>query len=207
MKMKKVVLVALITAGMLTGCLGRGSNLDAGSSRIYITQEGVLKTETVETYEDHEYYNVDELKAFLEEAVTAYNGANGQDAVVLDSCSMEKGKARMVYSYASGENLVGFTEEYKDTENQVDSIAVGFLSERLAQIEANGTIFLKASNGKQADTEALIKKGDCHVVVIETQKPVTVQTQEKLLFISDNVIKKDGHTVELAQGKNYIIFK
>lgn len=209
MKKKKAVLAALIAAGMLTGCLGDGgsSTLNGESSRIFVTEEGILKTSTVETYAEQDYYNAEELKAYLEEAVSAYNGTHGQGAVTLDSCTMEKGSAQMIFRYGSGNDLVGFVSEYEDKANQVDSIDMTTLSDVLGQIESEGTVFVKASDGKQADKKALSNKGESHAVVVETQNPVTIQTQGKLLFISDNAVVKDRHTVQISQGKSYIIFK
>ncbi|MEY8352835.1 hypothetical protein AALB39_05675 [Lachnospiraceae bacterium 54-53] len=209
MKKKKAVFAALITAGMLTGCLGRGgsSTLNEESSRIFVTEEGTLQTATVETYADQDYYNSEELKAYLEAAVSAYNGVHGQGAVTLDSCSLEKGTARMIFRYGSGEDLAGFTAEYEDRSNQVDSITVTSFSEVLAQSESEGTVFLKAPDGKQADGKELSKRGESRAVVVETQNPVTIQTQGKLLFVSDNVVIKDRHTAQLPQGKSYIISK
>jgi ATP-dependent protease HslVU (ClpYQ) peptidase subunit len=203
--MKKIILTVLVTAGMLTGCLGRGG-ISGSASQIYITSEGGLQTETVEKYEKHDYYNSDELKSYVEEKISDYNKSHGDGAVVLATCTMENGKATMKLNYNSGENLVEFAKESNDTANQVDSIAVDLLSQKLEQIETEGVTFVK-TNGKQADKEALLKKGECHVAVVETQNPVTLQTQGKILFISDKVEVKNGHTATLAQGKNYIIFK
>ncbi len=209
MKKKKVILAIFLAAGMLTGCLGRsgGSALNGESSRIYVTGEGVLQTATVETYAEQDYYRADELKAYLEEAVSKYNEVHGQEAVMLDSCTMEKGNATMVFRYGSGNDLVSFASEYEDKANQVDSIAVTTLSEVLEQSESEGVVFVKASDGKQAEKKTLSGKGECIAVVLETKQPVTVQTQGKILFVSNNVVIKDHYTVQTAQGKNYIIFK
>lgn len=210
MKKKKAVLAVLLAAGMLTGCLGRSSGdstLNAESSRIFVTKEGTLQTATVETYKDQDYYQAGEYKAYLEGAVSAYNGTHGQGAVTLDSCSMEKGNAKMVFRYGSGNDLVGFASEYEDEENQVDSIVVTPLSQVLEQSESEGVVFVKASDGKEVGNKALSSKGECFAVVVETKHPVTVQTQGKLLFVSNHVVIKDHYTVEVPQGKNYIIFK
>jgi hypothetical protein len=209
MKKKKAVLAAFLAAGMLTGCLGRsgGGTLNSESSRIYVTEEGTLQTATVETYAEQDYYRADELKAYLEEAVSRYNESHGQGAVTLDTCTLEKGNARMVFRYGTGSDLAGFSAEYEDKENQVDSISVTPLSDVLGQSESEGVTFVKASDGKQAEKKALSSKGECFAIVVEAQQPVTIQTQGKLLFVSNNVDIKDHYTVQTAQGKNYIIFK
>ncbi len=209
MKKRKAVLAAVIAAGMLTGCLGRsGSNaLNAESSRIFVTGDGVLQTATVETYAEKDYYNAEELKAYLEEAALAYNKAHGEGAVTLDSCSMEKGTARMIFNYKSGDDLSGFAYEYEDKDNQVDSISVHAFSEILGQSETEGISFLKASDGKPAEKKELSHREQSHAVVVESKHPVTIQTEGKLLFVSDNVVIKDQNTVQTAEGKSYIIFK
>nr|WP_314458608.1 hypothetical protein [uncultured Clostridium sp.] len=209
MKKRKAVLTALLAAGMLTGCLGNGgsSTLNSESSRIYITEEGTLQTATVESYAQQDYYNGDELKTFLEEAVSQYNGANGQSQVTLDSCTLDNGTAKMTFHYASPDALIGFTTQYEDKENQVESIAVDKLSEVYGQSESEGVAFIKASDGKEADKKALSRRGDNHVVVVTSANPVTIQTQGKILFVSNNVVIKDSHTVQTTKGKSYIIFK
>ncbi|WP_024291568.1 hypothetical protein [Lacrimispora indolis] len=208
MKKKKAVLAAFLAAGMLTGCLGRsgGGALNGESSRIYVTQEGTFQTATVETYAEQDYYRADELKAYLEEAALKYNETHGQEAVALDSCTLEKGIATMVFRYGSGNDLVSFVSEYEDKENQVNSIAVTTLGDVLGQSESEGVAFVKA-DGKPAEKKALSSKGECFAIVVEADQPVTVQTQGKLLFVSNNVVIKDRYTVQTAQGKNYIIFK
>lgn len=208
MKKRKAVLTALLAAGMLTGCLGNGgsSTLNSESSRIYVTEEGTFQTATVESYVQQEYYNGDELKTFLEEAVSQYNGANGQNQVTLDSCTLDNGTAKMMFHYASPDALIGFTTQYEDKENQVESIAVDKLSEVYGQSESEGVTFIKA-DGKKADQKAVSKRGESQAVVVTSANPVTIQTQGKILFVSDNVVIKDSHTVQTTKGKSYIIFK
>lgn len=209
MKKRKAALAALIAAGMLTGCLGRsgGGALNTESSRIYVTGTGGLQTATVETYEQQDYYNADELKAYLEETALSYNQANGEGAVKLESCSMEKGVARMIFQYSSSKDLVNFVSQYEDKDNQVDSFSVTTFSEISGKAESEGVEFLKASDGKKAEKKALTSKSGSHAVVIEGKSPVTIQTEGKLLFVSKNVVIKDQHTVQTSEGKNYIIFK
>jgi hypothetical protein len=208
MKKKKSILAVFLAAGILTGCLGQnGGALNTESSRIYVTKEGTLQTATVETYANQDYYRAEELKTDLEEAVSQYNNSHGQGAVTLESCALESGKARMVFHYGTGSDLAGFSAEYEDKENHVDSISVTPLSSVLGQSESEGVVFVKASDGKQAEKKALSNKGKCFAIVVESQQPVTIQTQGKLLFVSNHVVVKDRYTVQTAQGKNYIIFK
>lgn len=210
MKKRKAVLAALLAAGLLTGCLGNGggsSTLNSESSRIYVTEEGTLQTATVESYAQKDYYNGDELKTFLEEAVSQYNGANGQNQVALDSCTLDNGTARMMFHYASPDALIGFTTQYEDKANLVESISVNKLSDVYDQSESEGVAFIKASNGKETDRKTLSKRGDNRAVVMTSANPVTIQTQGKILFVSNNVVIKDSHTVQTTKGKSYIIFK
>ncbi|MFT4104439.1 MAG: hypothetical protein QM657_01665 [Lacrimispora sp.] len=209
MKKKKAVLTALIAVGLLTGCLGRGGNsvLNSESSRIFVTSEGTLQTSTIESYDEQDYYNAEELKLYLEEAAAAYNEAASPGAVTLTSCTLEKGKAQMVFTYGSGRDLVGFVSEYEDRENQVDSIDVTSLGLILGEIQSEGVVLVKASDNKAADEKTLLKRKEAYAIVVESPAPVTIQTQKRILFVSDQAVVKDSHTIETAQGKNYIIFK
>lgn len=207
MKRKKAVLSALLTAAALTGCLGKIGVLSTESSRIFVTGEGQLQTATVVNYTDQDYYQPEELTAYLEEAALAFNDEKGRQGVSLESCKLEKGAAVMIFNYGSGEDLALFTSQYEDKENQVDFISVTPVLGLLGQLEAEGAVFVKASDKKGADRAALAGKGDNLAVTVETQTPVTVQTQGKLLFVSENAEIKDRYTVSLPPGKSYIIFK
>ncbi|WP_124065951.1 hypothetical protein [Clostridium sp. E02] len=208
MRKRKAVLAVCLGAVFLTGCLGIGgsSALKTDSSRIYVTDESGFQTATVKPYEVKEYYNLDELKSYLNKAVGAFNETYGQNGVTLQSCTMEKGIASAIFAYGSGEALCDFTAKNNDNENHVDSIAIVPLSQVIGESESEGVTFIKA-DGKAADKKALLNKSDCNTVVVTGNKPVTIQTQKRLLFVSDNVVVKDQHTVEITQGKSYIIYK
>jgi hypothetical protein len=209
MKKRKAFLVAVTAAVLIAGCNGRGgtSTLDSQSSRIFVTNEGALQTSTVETYEDQAYYSEQEWKAELETAVAKFNAEHGEGAVKLNSSSMGKGTARMVFDYATGEDLAAFTEKYRDTANLVSGITVSELKNTAASFAAEEVTFLKAADGKTATTEELVKNGDYHVVVIEGEHPVTVQTEGRISFVSDNAKIVDHYTAQTDGGKSYIIFK
>ena len=61
---------------------------------------------------DKDYYDGQELQAFIEEAVAVYNAANQDGAVALESCTMEEGKAVAVFDYADGTALLNFLKEH-----------------------------------------------------------------------------------------------
>lgn len=205
---RKAVFLIFFGTLFLTGCLGIGGNsaLNTDSSRIYVTEDGGFQTATVKPYEEKDYYNLDELKSYLNKAVDTFNETNGQTDVTLQSCTMEKGIAKAIFAYGSGEALCDFTEEYNDKENLVESIVTIPLSQAIGESESEGVTFIKA-DGKATDKKALLDKSESDTVVVTGNKPVTIQTQKKLLFVSDNVKIKDSHTVEITQGKSYIIYK
>lgn len=212
MKKRKAVLTVLLAVGMLAGCAGRGGNgeLALDSSRIFVTGEGRFKTVMVEPFTDQdysnqEYFSEEEMKSDIEQVISAYNAANGS-GIGVDSCSIEKDSANLVLNYGTGEELAKFTAEFKDRANQVEALSIVPVRDVTAEIEAGGVRLLK-SNGKEADLSKLKEKGEYRAVVVEAAGPVTIQTQERLEFVSDNVILKDRYTVQTTAGKSYIIFK
>lgn len=212
MKKRKAVLTVLLAVGMLAGCAGRGGNgeLALDSSRIFVTGEGRFKTVMVEPFTDQdysnqEYFSEEEMKSDIEQVISAYNAANGS-GIGVDSCSIEKDSANLVLNYGTGEELAKFTAEFKDRANQVEALSIVPVSDVTAEIEAGGVRLLK-SNGKEAELSKLKEKGEYRAVVVEAAGPVTIQTQERLEFVSDNVILKDRYTVQTTVGKSYIIFK
>lgn len=212
MKKRKAVLTVLLAMGLLAGCAGRGGNgnLAQDSSRIFVTEEGRFKTVMVEPFTDQDYSNQEafseeEMKSEIENEISAYNAANGS-GIGVDSCSIEKDSASLVLNYGTGEELVKFTAEFKDRANQVDALSIVPVSQAVAEMESGGVKILK-SNGKAVELSKLKEHGEYRAVVVESNNPVTIQTQERLEFVSDNVILKDRYTVQTTVGKSYIIFK
>lgn len=208
MKKVKAVLAVLLAAAVVTGCAGRGetSTFEPKSSGIFVTEAGTLRTATVETYEDQDYYKEEEWKAYLKENVAAYNAEHGEGAVTLNSCSMKDGTASMIFDYATGNDLAQFTAAYEDTANQVDSITVTGVAEALEQAKAEGVLFIRTKDGKTASTDEIAGKGDYHVVAVEGG-PVKIQTEGKIMYTSDGVSLNSSFIAQTAEGKNYIIFK
>ena len=121
--MKKVRLTAALGLVLLLGgCKIAGNGFDPQENTIYVSEDRTLSTATVEACSP-ETYSADELRTFVEQAVSDYNeekigqakavNEEGQEKlpVAVRSCEIEEGQAVMILDYASSEDLVNFGTE------------------------------------------------------------------------------------------------
>lgn len=209
MKKFKTAFAGFIAAVLLAGCAGSSAATSVFSpetSSIFVTREGAVSSAIVESYEEKDYYSEEGLKAFAQESVDAYNQAAGTDkAVALKSCSMKDGKASLVFEYGSGNDLVQFAKEYEDAANQVQSLEVSTVADALAKGKLKDVTYVDVKKKAPASADAATSDGALHAV--EVEGAVTLQTEGRVVYTSENVTLADDFTAQTPEGKSYIIFR
>lgn len=216
MRKAKVVAAIFFAAAMLFGCKAEVSPFPPEQSSIYVNKAGEIYSAIVETYDAGKtYYNAAELKVLAEAEAASYNAANpivsggvgesGNAAVVLNTCTLENGVAKVVYQYADGRNLSRFTELVQDEKNHVDSLTVSTVSEGiLAGKVADGT-WVHAKKGSAVARDVVMKQSKRSLVSVTGS--ATVQTEGEILYYSGDVILKDAYTAEISGGNAYLVFQ
>ena len=202
MKHKTIILMAAVSA-VLAGCSGNAAPAFAPTqSSLYITSEGVVTSATVEKYEA-DYYSADELKASVEEILSAFGPASVKE------CTMADGTAKLLIEFKNPDSYLDFMEEYPDTESaiQVSELDVTTVSDGIAKGYLVGERFYHlAKDNKEVAADEVMKQSKLYVAAVEG--PALIQTDGTIVYISDNVELAGNNLVQTpAEEMSYIVFK
>ncbi|MBQ9513257.1 MAG: hypothetical protein IJR58_08695 [Lachnospiraceae bacterium] len=117
-KMARAGITALLCV-FLSATAGCGSVSAIDVTTIVLNDDGSVTSVVVEDFEA-DYYDVEELKAQVEEEAGAYNLRQGEDRVKLSECKADKGTVRLVMEYMAPEDYAAFNRVVLQVEgNQV----------------------------------------------------------------------------------------
>ena len=157
-------------------CLVSGCTLPTTrNTTVTIDETGKLTEEIVENQGESEY-TADELQAYIEEALAAYNRGKETPAIILDSCRVENGSVRLGLAYANFEDYAAF--------NQVTCFQ-GTLKEAEDAGYSMDMTWLEP-NGQKGDLEIIRERLKEWKVMIVSE-PINVKVPDKILYASDNV--------------------
>lgn len=204
--------LALAAMLLLVGC-STDAPYTPTRSGIYIAKDGSVQSAEIESFDNssfgEERYQEDELKQFVESAVSSYNQdscgiekAYEEEGVELDVCvlelTVENGVAKLLLGYDSCEKYVSFTEG----DSTIESLSCMTVGSALS----SGVDFAELidPNGNPLGTKNLnLEKS--YVVAITGTSDVTVQG--KVLGVKGDVSIKDKQTVTVNEGEALIVFK
>lgn len=209
--MKKRRVTALIAAiGILAAGCGQQSKTGtwgADENSIYVNH--ALEVESALIYTSdiaNDTYNQEELKAFVEEAVAAYNTENGGDVsekppVALTSCKLEGQTGTLVFEYATGADFVKFSEESGDNSHTVTDLSV----QRIADAGGLEGVDFLSMEGKPVEIGEVLKQTDYYVVSVTGA--ATICTEGQAVYTTEGVTLRDSFTMTTPEGTSYIVFK
>lgn len=186
--------------GLSIMCVAAGCGTTGAADRdtIKIGKEGSI-TETVrETFEE-EYYNIDELKSYITDALDSYNQGLTTDSIVLEKCALKRNIAEVVLTYAGAEDYTAFNNM---------NLFVGSLSE-LEDSEYHAGVNLEDRKGNAVSLSHVIAAGDFYQAVVVTQD-CEVEVSGKILYVSEGVEVNSGKLANVIledEACAYIIYK
>ncbi|KAI4446292.1 hypothetical protein C823_000810 [Eubacterium plexicaudatum ASF492] len=162
-------LLIFAAAGMTTSC---GTSFEADESTVYITKDGNVIGADIEDF-NKEYYDEEELKAYITESIENYVESNGDGSLELRKFQTESSEedgvtAQLYLDYATYIDYALF--------NDVTFFA-GTVSEAQQEEYAFDRNFLKVEEGAAAgsmDIEELLKDEKIKVVIIADETVVQV---------------------------------
>lgn len=217
--MKHKSILIFTAAVLLTGCSDQSASVAfaPAETSLYITGEGTVTSAAVETYEN-DYYSADELKAYAEKILTAFNGPNGarsadgeapETAAAVKECTMEDGTAKLLIDFKDADSYLEFMEQYPDEESsvQIRTLDITTVSDGVAKGYITGAAFTKLSGKeKQAGSDEVMKQSKLNVAAVEG--PALIQTDGKIQYISSGVTVEGDNLVRTPdEGVSYIVFK
>lgn len=228
MKKNRAAALVLATGLLLTGCGQQAGHKEwaADTNSIYINQAMEIESALVYTSENQSgSYQAEELKAYAQAAVDAYNQEHGaadgalpsgaaQDGekneasqsgpVRLKECSLDGASGRLVFAYADGETFTGFAQATGDNTHSVTALSVSTVADALVAGALMDGTFLDAE-GKAVPADQVIKQSDYRVAAVTGSG--VIQTEGKVAFVSEGVTIQDRFTVVTPEGESYVIFQ
>lgn len=198
--MKKLILcTALVLTFLLAaGCQKKDIKLSAENVKtntLLVKSDGTVQSGTVETF-DKEYYSEEELKQYINDQITEFNQANGQDAMVLDSLTVKDGSAILVLNYSSLDNYDAF---YK-VENTLTTTAAA----RNKEVDLPD-VFISSDDGAYASFDAALENDKYKVLIIHENTDVYVDGS--IVYYSGGVLESKTKLQTGTDDETVIIYK
>ena len=208
MKHKKILIMAAAMM-VLSGCAGEVAPAFAPTeSSLYITSEGVVTSATIETYEA-DYYSADELKASVEEILSAWGGSGDAAKATVKECAMADGTAKLLIDFKNPDAYMNFMEEYPDEESaiQLKALDVTTVSDGISKGYLVGdSFYYLAKETKEVSADEVMKQSKLYVAAVEGA--ALIQTDGTIVYISTDVELVGTNMVQTPDGEmSYIVFK
>ncbi|MCI7813154.1 MAG: hypothetical protein SO016_13820 [Lachnospiraceae bacterium] len=175
MKKIKLLLVAAMVAGLVTGC----SKFKPDQTGISVKKNGSIVSVIKESL-DRSYYDPEELERMIDETVDSYNASAGAKYVKVDQYEVENGQATLQISYDSA-------ADYQKM-NQVEFYLGDLASAYGTEYGLEGSFF-KVEKGERTDEalgkEAVLATKNYNVIVLEEE--LLVEVPGDIVFVSSNV--------------------
>jgi len=193
--MRKFVCVLMLASLAITGC-GKSSDItESEITAVYVGKDGNVINTIVEDF-SASYYDVNEMKTEIEEEVSSYNSAKGQDLITLQDAVMEDTNVRV-------------TMTYKNAATYSDFNSVIFFYGTYEDMNASGYSLpstLTNSKGEKIDISAI--SNDQKVIVMEEK--IGFFAQSKIAYASAGAVWNGNTNVDLSAIQDdlcYIVLK
>lgn len=201
-----LLMVFVMALMLLTAC---GKPFAADSNTIYVQKKGKIIGAAVESF-DKEYYNAEELQAYVEERVAAYTTEHGKKSIEVQEFSVEEGVAKLNMVYAGYEDYATFNEVEMFSGTVAQAMTAGYDFE---------DSFLKVEDGKlsgSANKDQATEDFEYKVVILNEK--VNVKVDGTILYTSadyTSLIAEDTVSIALPENAQdgeelaltYIIYK
>lgn len=113
----------LIMALSLSGC--GGVSMDVGTNTLYVGSNGKITEVIVEDFGE-DYYDEDELKSYIDDAVASYQEENGKSGIEVKKYEVKNGVARLLMEYDGYDSYASFNEAKLYTGTLLQAQADGY---------------------------------------------------------------------------------
>lgn len=207
MKNKLYPVIILAAALGLSGCGTVAFN--PTESSIFAKKDGSIVSADIEEFAEDKY-SIDELTAYVEEAVSTYNKAHDAEEkayaeknevlpIAIQSIKAAEDKASLFLTYQSAEDYVTFVGT-AGLEDGISAMEIYSINEKVPEAE-----FFKLSSGEAADQEKIQKLSNSTVLMIDG--PATIAVEGSPVYATEGVTA-DRNIVTTPSGKvSYVVFK
>ncbi|MBO6163857.1 MAG: hypothetical protein J6N77_02285 [Lachnospiraceae bacterium] len=209
----------LILSGMMLSLLAGCGDVafEPTASGIYADKDGSVKSAEFESFDNSDFpeerYNADELTAFVEEAVIAYNTEQGAAAearlpekadeettlpVSVEKLEVAEGKAELILAYESTTDYLTF--------NEADDTITAMAIQTAPAAVGAGVSLDGLSNTKGEMVDATKAKTNEKYFVLTLTGTTTAVVNGKIAGVSGDVEIVDEHTVNIS-GDAVVLFR
>lgn len=224
MKIGKYCAAGILAASMILGLAACGSvKFEPKETSIFVTKDRGVVSAEIESFDNSAYadnprYKEEDLKAFVEETVIAYNqsasglgyayakdakDAKAEDTlpVAIESLTVKDNVATLILDYNSADAYLAFN-------GSADSVPVKDLIIGTVRDGVNSGLDFSGmlnADGSAADLEKLTSSEKYMLVAVTGTTVMKVEGDVK--YMSPGVTLKDENTVVTTEDTCYIIFK
>ena len=198
MRKKLLCAVLLAMSVAIAGC-GTGGSLSVGdmdTTTLLVNADGSLQAGFVESF-DKEYYNEEDLEAFSNEQIEAYNEAKGKE-VELEKIRCRDGEAKMIMNFPDAEVYSDFLGTDIVVYNLADALNAGNI---------NLPETLRSSQDEEASL-ADIDKPENYTLVCVSEK-IHVKVDGRVKYYANGAYIKENEIESTPKDGEYsiVIFK
>lgn len=197
----------------LTACgdkVSEGTNEELVTS-ISVNKDGSIESKIVEAFGES-YYDVSDLRAMIEEAVSDYSKQAPTSEISLKGCDVSDSVVTVEMKFNDYNAYAGFNNE--------NFFAGTIQAAYEAGYDLNMTLNAVSSKEGSATVskQELLSMGDNHIVILEKSKldeegkmgeTIRVNCYNEILYVGDGVsaVGKKSADISLAEGLGIVVFK
>ena len=205
MRKTNVLLRLCVILVLCVAAIGCGCNKDpnekyraADKNTLFVASDLTAVCTVIDSL-DKEYYDAEELRAFIDSEIQKYNYSIPAEAVSLVDLSVDGTTAKVILKYMSAEHYTGFNQE---------ALFVGTIKEAMEEGYDFATTFYKYENLSEAALADAVYNVANHVVIMEPTTDMAINVPGTIKFIGADVEEIDKATAQVkANCRSYIIYE
>ncbi len=198
-RLKKGIFVCGASLFLMSGCNGTADLSDFSQNALSVNRDGSVTELSVEPF-DADYYSLEDLTAYVQEEVDAFNKDHppasekkDESAITVDKVEISDGTARVILSYESPEIFTEFNY------GQLISVDAAKLPQEALALSCTD------SQGEPVGTAASIENLDNYKAIM-VSSDVFVAVPGKIAYVSENVTVTDRSVADCDGTLAVIIY-
>ncbi len=198
--MKKLILSTILLIFILgtVGCKKEEvfiSTDNVTTDTILAKSNGKLQVATVEDF-DKTYYDLNELKDFVNKEIKEYNKKAGVEAISIEDVKLNNGKVVLLLTYSGMDQYANFND-----------VAAAYFNGGISEISLKlPSTLVSTKNGSLASTQEVL--GNDKLKILVMNEPYDIIVDGTIKYYSENVTFVDDNKVQgAAEGMSIVVFK
>lgn len=199
--MKKRVsgLCMILAIGItMTGCKKAGPTLLTGEinyDTLLVLDNAVAQSALIEDF-DKDYYDIEELKVFMNKSIGDYTKIAGEDTVKLESCEVENKVVTAKFSYKSIEHYAKYNEMESAVLSAEEARTNTSIPEQLTSVDNTDSV-----------DKSVALEDDKYKVLITNSPGYNIIVDGKVKYYSNAILLNDNSVQANQDGVVVVVYK